>query len=105
MTPADEEREKAYTLAESLNLQLDDMSSQLSNLIEEMNSISGKSDSQDDPMAIIVRILGEHLTSLEWVNDSANDLGVKISDLNRISETATLEAERVHRGISSKIFK
>ena len=105
MTPADEEREKAYSLAESLNLQLDDMSSQLSTLIEEMNSISGRADSQDDPMSIIVRILGEHLTSLEWVNGSVNDLTTKINDLNRIAETATLEAERVHRGVSSKIFK
>jgi hypothetical protein len=49
--------------------------------------------------------LGEHLTSLEWVNDSVADLGAKVNDLNRIAETAALEAERVHRGVSSKMFK
>lgn len=101
VTPADEEREKAYTLAENLNCQLDDMSHQLSSLIEEMNVISGHSETEDDPMTMIVRILGEHLTSLEWVNDSVNDLGGRVKDLNRVAESATLEAERVHRGVIS----
>jgi nuclear pore complex protein Nup62 len=100
MTPADEEREKAYTLAENLNASLDDMSSQLSTLIHEMNAMSSKSDDSDDPLNMIVRILGEHLTSLEWVNESVNAVSSKIVDLNGLAASAESDAERVHRGLS-----
>ena len=33
-TPADEEREKAYSVAENLNKQLDDMNGQLASIIQ-----------------------------------------------------------------------
>ena len=54
-TPADDEREKAFLTAEILNKQLDDMSSQLSGLVEEINLT--KSDSQEDnTMTDIIKI-------------------------------------------------
>jgi hypothetical protein len=99
MTPADEERERAYSLAENLNFQLDDMSSQLSTLISEMNALSTKTETEDDPLTMITRILGEHLSSLEWVNGSVEDLETKLQDLNRVSGIAHTEAERLHRGV------
>ena len=97
MTPADEEREKAYGLAETLNSNLDDLSSQLSGLIDEMNHLTSKSDTKDDSLGMIVRILGEHLSSLEWLNDSANELDVKLKDLSGLSSSALTEAERVYK--------
>ncbi len=100
MTPADEEREKAYTLAESLNSQLDDMSSQLSTLIQDMNVLSSQQDN-DDPMNLIVRILGEHLTSLEWINQSVHHLGDKVKDLQQHAEVAQSEADRLHKSEKS----
>ena len=100
MTPADEEREKAYTLAENLNASLDDMSGQLSTLIQEMNAMSSKTQDSDDPLTMIVRILGEHLTSLEWVNENVNELSAKVQDLGGLASTAKSDADRVHRGLS-----
>lgn len=41
--PADEEREKAYELAESLNKQLDEMGKGLGVMIEEINKMGGTS--------------------------------------------------------------
>jgi septation ring formation regulator EzrA len=105
MTPADEEREKAYSLAENLNFQLDDMSSQLSTLISEMNALSSQTETEDDPLTMITRILGEHLSSLEWVNASVGDLESRLKDLNHVSGIAQTEAERLHRGVlESKSF-
>lgn len=48
MQPADVQREKAYTLAESLNKQLDDVSRNLNIMIEEVNKMNGDEQSVDD---------------------------------------------------------
>ncbi|KAL2915217.1 FG-nucleoporin nsp1 [Polyrhizophydium stewartii] len=119
-TPADEERERAYTLAENLNKQLDEMSQQLSVIIDDMNAsrsggtsgvagdvmpatvTAGKpvAPEDDNPIGAIVRILNEHLTSLEWIDKTSNDLASRIVELKRVGTEATEQADRVHRGQS-----
>lgn len=117
-TLADEERENAYSLAENLNTQLDEMAAQLSVLIEEINASKGVHDRavtgvqngegnggaevEENPVAAIVRILNEHLSSLEWLDNSTTDLAQKVHDLARVSDETRGNADRVHRaGVAS----
>ncbi|TPX68215.1 hypothetical protein SpCBS45565_g03258 [Spizellomyces sp. 'palustris'] len=112
---ADEERERAYSLSESLNLQLDEMASQLSVLIGEINASKGEEidgglgstgdgDSllgdgeEPSPVGAIVRILNEHLSSLEWLDSSTADLAQKVQNLVRTSDEGLSHVDRAHRG-------
>ncbi|EGF82841.1 hypothetical protein BATDEDRAFT_86302 [Batrachochytrium dendrobatidis JAM81] len=119
-TPADEEREKAYTLAENLNKQLDDMSLQLGVIIDDMNQsrnasmpstmyggglTAGQSEGnkqpiafeEDNPIGAIVRILNDHLASLEWIDKTSTELAGRVVELKRVSGEVNAQAERVHR--------
>jgi len=52
LRPVDEQREQTYSLAENLNKQLDDMSLNLTSMIEEINQTSPKADGEDsDPVS------------------------------------------------------
>ncbi|KAH9244686.1 hypothetical protein BASA81_017896 [Batrachochytrium salamandrivorans] len=102
-SPADNEREKAYTLAENLNKQLDDMSLQLTVIIDDMNASRNAASSggtsggggavgskpvapeDDNPISAIVHILNDHLASLEWIDKTSNDLASRVVELKRIS--------------------
>ncbi|KAH6568479.1 hypothetical protein BASA62_005467 [Batrachochytrium salamandrivorans] len=115
-SPADNEREKAYTLAENLNKQLDDMSLQLTVIIDDMNASRNAASSggtsggggavgskpvapeDDNPISAIVHILNDHLASLEWIDKTSNDLASRVVELKRISGNVGEQAERVHHG-------
>nr|ODN93966.1 hypothetical protein L203_00134 [Cryptococcus depauperatus CBS 7841] len=106
--PADLEREKAYSLAEDLNRQLDDISRNLSQMIEQVNKLSTPSASidlssstlsaggpetssfsaadvasqmPDDPINQLSAILGAHLRALNSIDANAEKLGGKLVDL------------------------
>ncbi|RUS19190.1 Nsp1-like C-terminal region-domain-containing protein [Endogone sp. FLAS-F59071] len=105
--PADEEREKAYDLAESLNKQLDEMGKGLGVMIEEINKMGGPSgggtggdEDGEDAVAQIVKILNAHLTSLQWIDNTSMSLQQKVQDVARLQEMAAREQEllRMRRG-------
>ena len=106
----DVEREKTYTLAESLNAQLDDMSRNLVSMIDEVNQLSaptggrtsshtaeanpealhslrvGARDSgagNDDPIMQISAILNAHLGSLKWIDENTASLRDRLESLRR----------------------
>ncbi|KAL1918902.1 uncharacterized protein VTP21DRAFT_2283 [Calcarisporiella thermophila] len=90
MQRADEEREKAYHLAESLNKQLDDMSTNLKNMIDEINRAGySRVENEDDPLDQVVKILNAHLTSLNWIDSNAAVLQQKVQEVSRRQETMT----------------
>lgn len=84
---ANNEREKAYQLAESLNNQLDDLSRSLTSLINEVNSLSGSSSTESqqqlgaDPVSAITAILNAHLGSLSWIEKNVDTLNEQVGDL------------------------
>lgn len=104
---ADAERERAYAMAESLNAQLDELSSNLSSMIVEVNNLSSSTaaarpqsepdanalgplklgskmhNSAADPVSQIVAILNAHLGSLKWIDESTNALREKVENLRR----------------------
>lgn len=98
--PADREREKSYALAEDLNKQLDDISRNLSGMIEEVNKLSSASGSRpqqngeptpgdatqqlpDDPVNQLSAILGAHLRAIQSIDNNAVKLGGKIDELEQ----------------------
>lgn len=63
LRPVDEQREQTYSLAENLNKQLDDMSLNLTSMIEEINQTSTKTEGESgDPVSFtpVVFILAHH---------------------------------------------
>ncbi|KAJ3377560.1 FG-nucleoporin nsp1 [Lobulomyces angularis] len=113
MTPVDEEREKNYLVAENINKQLDDMGKQLKNLIEDINlsknenkvkgSGEGMLDEGDDtPIDYIVKILGQHLSSLEWLDQSTTQLLDTVKEVDAQALTVKEVAERVHKTVPSR---
>ena len=111
---ADVERDKAYSLAENLNSQLDDMSRNLSSMIDEVNQLSAPSTGgartasaangapgagrdagavQENPIAQISAILNAHLGSLKWIDEHAAQLRDRLEALRR-GQTGKLADQR-----------
>ncbi|KAF9093910.1 FG-nucleoporin nsp1 [Mortierella sp. AD031] len=94
LRPVDEQREQTYSLAESLNKQLDDMSLNLTSMIEEINQTSTKPEGDSsDPVNQIVQILNSHLTSLQWIDDNTTSLQSKVKEVNGLQNKVTKEYE------------
>ncbi|ORZ01947.1 nuclear pore glyco protein p62 [Lobosporangium transversale] len=94
LRPVDEQREQTYSLAENLNKQLDDMSLNLTNMIEEINQTSPKADGEsNDPVGQIIQILNAHLTSLQWIDDSTTQLQSKVQEVGRLQNQLIKEHE------------
>lgn len=119
MQPADIQREKAYSLAEGLNKQLDDVSRNLNIMIEEVNKMNGTDKSIDDndgednvsfrcrgqlesitpyltlctQVSQIVKILNAHLTSLQWIDSTTVTMQNKIQEASKLQE----KIERDHQ--------
>ena len=94
-------REYRYTLAEDLNKQLDDLSRNLSQMIDEVNKLSSSSNSSvshhtgqpsaaaaeaasqmpDDPINQLSAILGAHLRALNSIDGNAGKLEGKVAEL------------------------
>ena len=82
--PADQEREKSYRQAEVLNSTLDQMGRDLSGLIDELNKASAtlqKTGDADDPFGKIVEIMNSQLSSLQWVDEKAEDLQHRMNEI------------------------
>eukprot|EP00698_Gefionella_okellyi_P021590 TRINITY_DN7030_c0_g1_i2.p1 TRINITY_DN7030_c0_g1~~TRINITY_DN7030_c0_g1_i2.p1 ORF type:complete len:484 (+),score=128.23 TRINITY_DN7030_c0_g1_i2:31-1452(+) len=73
LNPADYEREKSYQLAEDVNGQLNQMETNINDMIKTLNEAAKQSD-PSSPMSQIVQILNEHLTSLQWIDHSVSQL-------------------------------
>ncbi|KAI1083149.1 Nsp1-like C-terminal region-domain-containing protein [Whalleya microplaca] len=90
LTGPDQEREKTYKLAEKITERLDDMGRDLTNMIKEINDISGtlsKGNKPDDPLSQIVRVLNGHLTQLQWIDTNAAALQAKVAAAQKASST------------------
>lgn len=92
-----------YHLADHLNTALDELSRNLSAMIEEVNSFSSSSgitpppdpsdpdarapEKSEDPISQIATILNSHLSSLQWIEKSTDGLKHQIRDLQgRVGE-------------------
>nr|CAG8659982.1 6787_t:CDS:2 [Entrophospora candida] len=83
----DDEREKYYELSRILNQELNEMNETVSMIIKDVNrnlssSFSNMSlehqdesdDESDEPMNQVVKILNSHLSTVQWIDSTANQL-------------------------------
>ncbi|RKF56489.1 Nucleoporin nsp1 [Golovinomyces cichoracearum] len=83
----DQEREKTYKLAENLTERLDDMGKNLTNMIDAINDASStlsKTGKPDDPLSSIVRVLNNHLATLQWIDENTETLKSKVDEAQKI---------------------
>ncbi|RKF64136.1 putative nuclear pore glycoprotein p62, partial [Erysiphe neolycopersici] len=86
----DQEREKTYKLAEKLTDRLDEMGKNLTSMINAINDAStvlSKTGKADDPLSSIVRVLNNHLTTLQWIDENAEALKSKIEDSQKFGKS------------------
>ncbi|KAI8890563.1 hypothetical protein K501DRAFT_168791 [Backusella circina FSU 941] len=87
MQPADKQRENAYSLAENLNSQLDDVNRNLNIMVDEINKMSNAkqiSATDEDDVGQIVQILNAHLSSLQWIDSNSTALQSKIQEVTKM---------------------
>ena len=85
MQPADQERETMYSLAESVNAELDECVKGLGGMIEEINNSStarGVS-SGGDLLGEVVKVLNEQLVSLGWIDEVSSKVEERVAKLER----------------------
>jgi nuclear pore complex protein Nup62 len=84
MQPADTEREQMYSLAETVNSQLDECVKGLSGMIEEINSAArGSVAGQGDVLGEVVKVLNEQLVSLGWIDEVSSRVEERVGKLER----------------------
>ncbi|EMR10172.1 hypothetical protein PNEG_01446 [Pneumocystis murina B123] len=95
MQPADQEREKVYTLAEKLTEKLDGLGRNLGSMIDEINAASNliNKTSEDDPLSSIVKILNSHLSSLQWIQSTTTKLHYKIDEVKKAEHSIEKQLE------------
>jgi hypothetical protein len=86
---ADETRESAYGLAETLNASLDDMQYQLCSIVDHMNLGTGETN-----IDMITKILNEHLNSLEWLENKSEEFGNVVKSLKSVENDAWNKVRR-----------
>lgn len=86
---ADQQREEAHNMADSLHQQMKELGGNLSAMITEINALSANTapesknggDSSDNALAQITAILGSHMSSLEWINSTSSELDERLRKL------------------------
>ena len=106
LQPVDQERESTYTLAEKLNEDLEGVGKQLESMIGDMNGISASMNKakEDDPLAQVIKILNSQLSSLQWIENTANSLQEKMDDLNQVG-THIQKGQRKQQGFNYSPYR
>jgi len=81
MQPADQERQTMYSLAETVNAELDECVKGLGGMIEEINA-SAKGGG-GDLLGEVVKVLNEQLASLGWIDEVSARVEEKVQRLER----------------------
>uniref|UniRef100_A0A5F8G227 Nuclear pore glycoprotein p62 n=1 Tax=Monodelphis domestica TaxID=13616 RepID=A0A5F8G227_MONDO len=95
---ADEEREKTYKLAETIDAQLKCMAQDLKDIIEHLN-VSGGSPDTSDPLQQICKILNAHMDSLQWIDQNSALLQRKVEEVSKVCES-----RRKEQGTHFRVF-
>jgi nuclear pore complex protein Nup62 len=93
---ADLEREHTYKLAETVDSQLKQMSSDLRQIVEHINASNSKQDSAD-PLVLIAKILNAHVDSLDWIDQNTGLLQKKVEEVARQATTQRAHQENNFR--------
>jgi len=83
MQPADQERENMYSLAESVNADLDECVKGLGGMIEEINASAKGGNAGGDLLGEVVKVLNEQLVSLGWIDEMSSRVEERVRRLER----------------------
>ena len=89
-------REQMYETAESLTVELTDLSSRVQEMVETVNrawrgpdaSAAGGATAaaEDNPMDLITKILNEHFNNLQWIDTTTQQLSGRLADIKRAAD-------------------
>ena len=94
---ADADRSKTFDLAENLQIQLNDASSQLSRLVNHLNtkSKSNPIPPENTVTPNVAQILNNHFETLNWIEEQVTLLQRSTIETQKMSERANSEHERL----------
>lgn len=93
---SDADRSKTFELAESLQIQLNDVSSQLVRLVNHVNTSSNpKNHKIDSPTTNVAQILNNHFETLQWIEEQVTSLQKGAIETQKLCERAHAEHERL----------
>ena len=96
LTGADSDRNKSFELAESVQVQLNDVSQQLSRMVEQINTSSvASAEEPNEGMTAVAQILNNHMEALAWIEQQLTGLQRVASETQKMSERAHAEHERL----------
>jgi len=81
-TPDERKREQAYTMAEEIDGELNQMQVVLKGIVDGINKGQERSSDSSNPISQIVKILNAHNISLSWIEQSAHDLESRLYEAN-----------------------
>jgi nuclear pore complex protein Nup62 len=95
---SDADRAKTFHLAESLQVQLNDVSSQLSRLVNQVNTASSpklSASTSNNPTTDVAQILNNHFETLAWIEEQVSHLQRNALETQKMGERANAEHERL----------
>jgi len=66
------------------------MGKNLTGMIDAINDASStlsKTGKADDPLSTIVRVLNEHLSTLQWIDENASALQTKVAEAHKLGQS------------------
>jgi nuclear pore complex protein Nup62 len=94
---SDMERKKMYEKGADVAQQLEEMNRVLSGMIDQANAVLAHGESAD-PISQMVQILNAHLTSLEWIDTTCQDLNTRLTTLQSTSSHTRDRIEQAAQG-------
>jgi nuclear pore complex protein Nup62 len=95
---SDADRAKTFQLAETLQVQLNDVSSQLSRLVNQVNTASSpklSASTSNNPTTDVAQILNNHFETLAWIEEQVSHLQRNTLETQKMGERANAEHERL----------
>ncbi|XP_055597097.1 nuclear pore glycoprotein p62 [Uranotaenia lowii] len=96
ISQVDIERGQTYSMAETLDSQLKQMSEDLKEVIEHLNE-SNKYSDPSDPLVQIGKILNAHMNTLQWIESSTSCITTRLDDIGKMHDTLRKDNERSFR--------
>lgn len=82
---ADEEHKRTYKSVENIDVQLKQMTKDLKDIIEHLNSLESPAYTAE-PLQQICKILNAHMDSLQWIEENSGMLQRKVEEVTQIFE-------------------
>lgn len=73
-------REKAYRIAEAVEAEITQLSSQLDETLQSLNEVQEKALDPQHPLAAVVKVLNAQVATLQWVASTTDEVETDVQD-------------------------